>query len=318
MEPVTFDPTLQSAKSERQGANVVPLRPPPRRPGDPVPIPRPPGCTQAKPCEACGGWGHTADELHCGRCGAIGEHGTNNCPELAADGRANYARSIQNREIAELVVAKIALAPAAALGPSTAPTLATFAKRWTSGELHTTYLDHVKKIDQDDNRERLAKLLATPLDGPWATLGDVPLDRVTVEHGFAAMQALPPMKRPTRSHHARALNRVLNLAVFPCRLITVNPLPKGFVPSPGKSPARAWWKPADDADLCCACDDVPLLFRFFYGFTFREGLRERRVPLRGPTCAARHARSMRTRRTTRARGRSIRGRPRRLPRGSDW
>ena len=158
--------------------------------------------------------------------------------------------------------------------PVEGPRLSAFAKRWTSGELHVDYPDHVKQIDQDDNATRLATLFATKLDGPWATVGDMPLDRFTLEHALDAMRVLPAgMKRSTRAHHARALNRLLNLAVFPCRLIATNPLPRGFVPSAGKPPARSWWRPADDADLC-ACEDVPLLFRFFYGFTFREGLRE--------------------------------------------
>jgi integrase len=105
-------------------------------------------------------------------------------------------------------------------------------------------------------------------------VGDVPIDRFSVDHALVAMQALPADLKPaTRAHVARAISRVLTLAAFPCRIIPVNPLPKGFVPSPGKPPARSWWRPADDADLL-ECDEVPLLFRFFYGFTFREGLRE--------------------------------------------
>lgn len=97
--------------------------------------------------------------------------------------------------VALAVVAQLGAATTPAAGPSTAPTLATFAKRWTSGELTRLYPDHVKAIHQDDNRERLAKLLATKLDGgPWRTLGSVPLDRVTVEHAFTAMQALPPIR----------------------------------------------------------------------------------------------------------------------------
>lgn len=157
---------------------------------------------------------------------------------------------------------------------SRAPTLGAFAKRWTSGELHREFPDHVKDIGQDDNRERLACMLATSVDG-WGTLAEVPIDLVTLDHGMAAMRSIPADASPTtRAHYARALSRVLSLAVMPGRLIKASPLPKGFVPRTPKPPARAWWKPADDAALARAASTaVPLVYRLFYAFVFREGLR---------------------------------------------
>ncbi len=165
-------------------------------------------------------------------------------------------------------------APAVAVSSIDSPTLSAFAKRWTSGDLHREYPDHVRDIGQDDNRERLALVSAAPLDGPYATVGDVPLDAFMEAHALAAMAALPKHLAPaTRAHVAHALSRLLKLARFPAGLIKVHPLSPGFVPLRGPRKAGAWWRPDDDKALM-ARTDVPLVSRLFYGFTFREGLRE--------------------------------------------
>jgi len=191
---------------------------------------------------------------------------------------AEVLRREEREKLATAIAAKSNVATATPpASPATMVTLRALAAQWTTGELHEKYRDHIKKIEQQDNRERLEYVCRAKLDdGPYATVGDVPVaDGVfTVEHALAGMSSLPAHLSPTtRAHVARALNRLLNLATFPCRLITRNPLPKGFVPPPAKAPARAWWRPEDDAKLC-ASRSIELVYRVFYGFTFREGCRE--------------------------------------------
>ena len=156
-----------------------------------------------------------------------------------------------------------------------APRCETFrelAKRWTTGELHRDYPDHVRDKDPSDDVSRF-KLL-NELDVGGLKLGDIPLDRFTLEHAERAMRQLPDAaKRPaTRRHYAQCIYRVLALAVYPCRVIDAHPLPKGFLPKQGKPPAFAFLYPAEDAQLM-ACRAVPLVYRLLYGVLSREGLR---------------------------------------------
>lgn len=157
-------------------------------------------------------------------------------------------------------------------GAPDSPTFEAVAKEWTKGDLHKRFPDHVKKKDWALDKARLEKLSAIELDG--ARLGDVPIDRFTLDHAERAMQKLPAdAKRPaTRKQYAQLVNRVLSLAVYPCRYIAANPLPKGFMPKAGKSPAYAYLYPAEDRALM-AKFTVPLGYRLLYGFLAREGCR---------------------------------------------
>jgi integrase len=97
----------------------------------------------------------------------------------------------------------------------------------------------------------------------------------TLDDAEKVMQALPrkTVRTPaTRRHYAQLIHRILGLAVFPLRLIKVNPLPKGFLPKVGPAKAKGWLYPDEDAKLCGATA-VPLCSRLFYGFLNREGPR---------------------------------------------
>jgi integrase len=152
------------------------------------------------------------------------------------------------------------------------------AKKWTSGELHRDHPDHVKDKDHTDDKSRLEKLCA--IDLGRGTLGSVPIGAFTLDHAETAMRHLPPeAKRPaTRRGYAQVIHRVLALAVYPCRYIATNPLPKGFMPKVGKPPAHSYLYPAEDAALmaCIGTKEkpgVPLAYRLLYGFLAREGCR---------------------------------------------
>jgi len=155
---------------------------------------------------------------------------------------------------------------------SKAPKFRDVGKDWTSGELHKLYPDHVGSKDADLDGTRLGELYDIDLGG--IALGDVPVDEFTLDHGLEAMRKLPARaKRPaTRKQYAQLLNRVLALAVYPCRYIAANPLPKGFVPKVGKPPAFTYLYPNEDAALL-AKRPLPLCRRMLWGFLSREGCR---------------------------------------------
>jgi integrase len=153
--------------------------------------------------------------------------------------------------------------------PARGPTLQDVGRRWTSGELARDFPDHIKaKRTAERDVQRLDRYV-------YPIAGHLPIVDFTIDHAEAVMKALPPnrVRTPaTRRHVAQLMHRILGIAVFPLRLIKVNPLPKGFMPKVGPSKAKGYLYPADDARLL-ACVDVPLDWRFWYGFLDREGPR---------------------------------------------
>ncbi len=152
------------------------------------------------------------------------------------------------------------------------PTFAEVAKLWTSGELARNWPDHVKDKDSADDARRLEFLGALDVGG--IKLGSVPVRRLRLDHAERVMRQLPESaKRPaTRRHYAQVMRRVLELAVYPLRLISQNPIPKGFMPKAGKPPGFSYLYPAEDAALL-ALEAAPLLERLLFGVAAREGMR---------------------------------------------
>ncbi len=161
------------------------------------------------------------------------------------------------------------LAPAAA---NTVPTFGAIGKQWTRGDLHKKYPDYVAAKDSEQDERRIKVLCGLDVGG--MKLGDIPIDRFTLEHAERAMQSLPERcKRPaTRRAYAQVMSRTVALAVYPLRLIDHSPLPKGFLPKIGRPPAFPYLFPAEDASLM-ACTEVPFCDRLLFGVLAREGLR---------------------------------------------
>lgn len=202
--------------------------------------------------------------------------------------RLRKAGVIKTREAFELLKTAAACSPAVLPGVTQVagelirgefkegpkmPTFAEFAKRWTSGELAKKHPDHIKVKDSHQDEKRLAKVCALPFG--LTTIGDIPLDRFQLDHAEAIMASLPEdVKRSaTRRHYAQIVHRVMQLAVYPCRLIAANPLPRGFLPKIGRPPAYPYLYPAEDARLLGHAATL-LCFRLLYGFLSREGCRE--------------------------------------------
>ena len=155
-----------------------------------------------------------------------------------------------------------------------AVTFRMLAKRWTSGELAADFPDHVAvKKTADHDLSRLEKICAIELQ-QGSTFGDLPLAAITLDHGEHVMRSLPDAaKRPaTRRHYAQVMRRVLELAVYPCRIIERSPLPKSFMPKVGKAPSFSYLYPDEDAKLLGKAE-IPLCYRILWGLLAREGCR---------------------------------------------
>lgn len=146
-------------------------------------------------------------------------------------------------------------------------TFQSFAEDWTEERLNARWPDHVKqKSSRADDRERLAKYV-------YPLVGHVPVAEFSLDHADAVMRALPSgLATATRRHVAQLMHRVLALAVYPARLRTTNPLPRGFLPSAKCTKAFSYLYPGEDAQLL-ACPAVPLEHRLLWGFLAREGMR---------------------------------------------
>ena len=151
--------------------------------------------------------------------------------------------------------------------PLTAPTFKELGTDWTSGDLAKRHRDHVKmKRSARADVGRLVKHV-------YPIVEDVLVTDFSLDHAEAVMRSLPDALSPaSRRHVAQIMHRLLALAVYPLRLIKVNPLPKGFLPKLPEGKAKPFLYPAEDR-LLLAAAVVPVSFRIFYGFLMREGCR---------------------------------------------
>lgn len=151
--------------------------------------------------------------------------------------------------------------------PLDVPTVRSLGERWTSGELARDYPDHVKaKRSADKDVYRFDRYV-------YPVVESIPIVDFTLDHAEAVMRLIPAERAPaTRRQVAQLLHRLFAMAVFPLRIRTDNPLPKGFLPKVGKGKAKGFLYPDEDAKLL-ASPAVPLCWRVLYGFLDREGPR---------------------------------------------
>jgi integrase len=149
-----------------------------------------------------------------------------------------------------------------------------FASLWTSGKLAARYPDHVKTKRTAKHDGQRLKLYVYPV------IGAEPLSSFEGRHGLELVEkvqaALPPVSRTfsraSRRQVLQAVHRVLVLAVYPAKIISASPLPKGFLPKPDSNKAKTYLYPDEDAKLM-ACKAVPLETRLCFGLLIREGFR---------------------------------------------
>ena len=137
------------------------------------------------------------------------------------------------------------------------------AEEWTDGELHRRWPDHVKDIDHSNNIVQLEAYV-------YPTLGSCRLADVRRRHCDAVLRTLPEHLGPSsRKHVAQLVHRVLNLAAL-ADYIQSSPLPRGWLPKGGPRKDVPVLYPSEDAALL-GCEQVPLLYRLYYGMLHREG-----------------------------------------------
>lgn len=142
------------------------------------------------------------------------------------------------------------------------------AEDWTSGRLHERWPDQVSlKRTADDDKGRLEKYA-------FPAIGSKLVSEITLEDCERVMRLVPVERSQlTRRHVAQSVRRLLNLAVYPLKLIDRNPIPPGFLPKAKQGRAMAYLYPDEDRRLL-EDGKVSLRFRLFWGFLMREGMRE--------------------------------------------
>lgn len=153
-----------------------------------------------------------------------------------------------------------------AAAPRRSLTVRAFGERWTGGELHAEYPDHIPKKKSARKDEQILERWVYPV------VGHVALSAFTLRDAQEVMRRVPrELSTATRRHVAQTMVRLCNLAVYPCELMPASPLPKGFLPKVRSRPG-AYVYPTEDRALL-AHRDVPLANRMLYGFLAREGMR---------------------------------------------
>jgi integrase len=192
----------------------------------------------------------------------------------AADADESLLPSIQQL-VAGLSVGTERVAPPPApksLVEAAAPsmTFREFADLWTSNELARQYRARVREIDHGENARRLAKHVY-PIQFRGREVGDIPLNEIDLD---VADHVLAQSSLPSGSlrHVAQLFHRVMKLAVYPARLLKSSPFPPGWLPPVSGTKERGYLFPVEEAKLM-GVEDVPLVWRLFFGFLSREGLR---------------------------------------------
>jgi integrase len=145
-------------------------------------------------------------------------------------------------------------------------TFKAFAMKWVKGKLHLEYPDYIPRKKTADKDKGLLE------NHVFDVMGSLSLDAVTLEHGQDVLRRLPRERSTAmRRQVAQVMYRVMNLAVFPCKLIKTSPFPRGFLPKV-KVRVGAYLYPSDEKKLL-SCKDVPVANRILYGFLAREGMR---------------------------------------------
>lgn len=146
-----------------------------------------------------------------------------------------------------------------------------FGERWTSNELAGRFRRRVKVIDHSENIRKLMKHVYGVEFGE-TSIGEVPLDQFTLDHADHVL-AQPKLPEGSVRAVAQCIHRVLSLAVYPARLISSSPLPRGWLPAPNPERARTFLFPDEDAALL-RNESVALVRRLFLGVLAREGPRK--------------------------------------------
>jgi len=192
--------------------------------------------------------------------------GTNDAQQAEAYAQDWFARHVAGQSSAVSPVRGVTLRPGM--------TFEQFSRAWTSGDLARMFPDHVRaKATAKHDLQRLT-LYVFPI------IGHEVMSAFEGRHGLDLVErvqmGLPPVSskftRSSRRHVLQAIHRTLVLATYPGRLISANPLPKGFLPKVDSTKSKSYVYPDEDAKLM-ACRAIPVALRLVYGILAREGMR---------------------------------------------
>jgi integrase len=191
---------------------------------------------------------------------------------LDADLRERAARNLATAKPADVATHEAVLRKAAggvfARPEGELTTVQAFGERWTSGELARQFPDQVRlRKCRNEDRRRLSRWL-------YPVVGQLPLRAVQLHHLEAIAQSLAQAN--LRGLYRRAIlslvKRLLDLAVYPAKLIERSPFPvRDFLPktTPRTLPML---RPSEDLQLM-RCTRILVKYRLFYGLLCRVGFR---------------------------------------------
>jgi len=134
-------------------------------------------------------------------------------------------------------------------------TVREFGNLWTSNELSKRHTGRVREIGQDENARRLKKHVY-PVKFAGREIGEVPLDEFTLDMADHIL-GQPSLPRGSVRHVAQCMLRLMNLAVYPARVLKVSPFPaKGWLPKANRLKERSYLFPHEEAAVL-ACIDIP-------------------------------------------------------------
>ena len=257
---------------------------------------------EARPCFALSVRGETEAEK---RTAILADMAKRRRPLVGVEVLTDAGKAKTSKELDEVegIVRAIEAGEMRKASSAVAPTFEAFAKDWTSGELRKKHPDHVREKNDRARTSRFSRDSDEPGDWPVA-----PPD-VTLEH---AERVMAPC-RVARAEDPEARGAMHTQGALPGRL--PGPL-HHEQPDPARvdaedpeerNKAKACLWPEEDAKLA-SCAEVDLTRRLAYGVLTREGMRASELARSSggtSTWSTDACASTRTRRTTRARGRSL-------------
>ena len=158
-----------------------------------------------------------------------------------------------------------------------APSVDTFkaiSEQWFKGELHTLYPDDVERKRSAAQDKGNLRRYAFPV------IGHLRPDQVTLDHYQQILREIDSrstrkkakLSPSTRRQIGQVVRHVLELAVYPLRLITVNPIPASALPRKKPGPVQQFVYPDEDA-LFMRDTRADLGYRVLFGFLHRQGVR---------------------------------------------
>jgi integrase len=170
---------------------------------------------------------------------------------------------LRPEELSEIARVAAGIARGDLVDLTAGPTVSQLIDRWTSGAIDAEY-PGAGRGGRDTRGSLLKHCPRELLQKPVAT--------VTTQDAESLKRAMGGCAPATIAQTLRNFSRLMTICIYPLRLRTDHPVPKGLNRC-GKSIRReAFLYPLEEATLL-RCEAIPMDRRILYGFLHREGLR---------------------------------------------